>query len=76
MKIGERRKQLVYEAAGEPVLEARLELYKLLEGSPLREKVDGILGRAQRRSGSSALQAISVEMKDNPSARSICRQIT
>jgi hypothetical protein len=69
MKTGKKRRQLIYDTACEPVMQARIKIARMMCGHPQGSEIDMILAQAMDRCGSGALAALDADMRDNPSAR-------
>ena len=64
-----KRRQLIYDTACEPLLQARIQIARMMCGQPLVNEVDLILARAMDKCGAGALAALDADMRDNPTAR-------
>lgn len=69
MKTGKKRRQLIYDTACEPVMQARIRIARLMCGQAIGNDIDMILAQAMDKCGSGALAALDADMRENPSAR-------
>jgi len=69
--MNEKRRSLIYGAASEAVMQARIEVAKLLVHSADKDRVDIIIAQAQRKAGDAAILAAMAPLKDAPSIRHI-----
>ena len=67
--MNQKRKSLIYGAASEAVMQARVEIAKLLAHSADKDRVDIIIAQAQRKAGDAAILAAMTSLKDQPSIR-------
>lgn len=73
MKKSQKKRDLIYACAGEGVLQARIEVSRVLQGHPLAGKVDTLLAAAMRASGDYAVKAFDADTRLATRA-SICNQ--
>jgi len=58
MKLSNKRRQMLYSAASEPVMQARIKIARLLADDPRGREVDEILFEAMNKAGQWAIEAI------------------